>query len=271
MSEWKTISLDDLISSGQIELGRGEIISKDDIQNYPGQYPIYSSSASSEGKFGEYGKYIFDEELISWSIDGGGYFFYRPKHKFSVTNVSGYLRIKNNQQNYKFIYYSLAEQHRYFTFDYMTKAHPSVIRKMYHIPLISEKYQNKIATILSTIDETILHTEALIEKYQQIKAGMMNDLFTRGVLPDGTLRPTRDEAPELYHETPIGWIPKEWEISPLSSLCHKITDGSHQAVITSLNGDIPFLFVSCIRDDKVIWEQAARVDNKTYKDISKGR
>ena len=40
----------------------------------------------------------------------------------------------------------------------------------------------------------------------------MHDLFTRGVTPDGNLRPTRAEAPQLYKESPLGWIPKEWEV-----------------------------------------------------------
>ena len=43
----------------------------------------------------------------------------------------------------------------------------------------------------------------------------MHDLFTRGVLPNGQLRPPREQAPELYQETAIGWIPKDgW--SPVS-------------------------------------------------------
>lgn len=75
--------------------------------------------------------------------------------------------------------------------------------------------QHKIATILSTIDTAIEKTEALIAKYQQIKAGLMHDLFTRGVLPNGQLRPSRDQAPELYHETAIGWIPRDWEARKL--------------------------------------------------------
>lgn len=45
--------------------------------------------------------------------------------------------------------------------------------------------QKKIAIILSTIDTAIEQTEALIEKYQHIKAGLMHDIFTRGVLPNG--------------------------------------------------------------------------------------
>jgi type I restriction enzyme S subunit len=77
--------------------------------------------------------------------------------------------------------------------------------------------QRRIAAILTTIDTAIGQTEALIGKYQHIKAGLMHDLFTRGVLPSGQLRPPREQAPELYQETAIGWIPREWEITGLAA------------------------------------------------------
>jgi type I restriction enzyme S subunit len=86
--------------------------------------------------------------------------------------------------------------------------------------------QERIAEILSTLDEAIEQTEALIAKHQQIKAGLMHDLFTRGVTPDGHLRPTCEQAPDLYKESPLGWIPKEWAIVQLSSLAQFITSGS---------------------------------------------
>lgn len=80
--------------------------------------------------------------------------------------------------------------------------------------------QRKIADILRTIDDVIENTEAAIDKYQAIKAGMMQDLFTRGIdSKSGKLRPTIDEAPELYKETELGWIPKEWEIATLNEAC----------------------------------------------------
>jgi type I restriction enzyme S subunit len=75
--------------------------------------------------------------------------------------------------------------------------------------------QERIGKILCTVDEAIEETEALIAKMQQIKAGLMRDLFTRGVTADGQLRRTREEAPQLYKESPLGWIPKEWEIHTL--------------------------------------------------------
>lgn len=224
MSEWQYKKLESYLGSA-ISLGRGDIISKDDINDYPGPYPIYSSSAHNNGKFGEFGKFMFDEELITWSIDGGGSFFYRPKHKFSVTNVCGYMRIREKELDAQFIYYCLSNQHKYLTFDYTTKAHPSVIKKLYSIPNIEYAQQRKIAKILVSLDGTIEKTEALIEKYQQVKAGLMHDLFTRGITADGKLRPSREQAPELYQETAIGWIPNEWELESIDSLTESVVDG----------------------------------------------
>lgn len=77
--------------------------------------------------------------------------------------------------------------------------------------------QKAIAQVLDGIDAAIEKTEALIAKYQQIKAGLMHDLFTRGLLPDGQLRPPRSKAPELYQETAVGWIPADWQLTGLQA------------------------------------------------------
>ena len=92
----------------------------------------------------------------------------------------------------------------------------SIESAVFRIP-IDRKLRQKIAAILTSIDTAIEKTEALIAKYQQIKAGLMHDLFTRGVLPNGQLRPPREQAPELYQETAIGWIPKGWSLTGLSA------------------------------------------------------
>jgi len=80
------------------------------------------------------------------------------------------------------------------------------------------KEQRRIGDLIRTVDEAIEQTEALIAKYQQIKAGLMHDLFTRGITPDGHLRPTQAQVPHLYKESPLGWIPKEWEVVRLDSI-----------------------------------------------------
>ena len=82
----------------------------------------------------------------------------------------------------------------------------------------SETEQKKIAAIIDSIDNAIEIIVSIIFKYQQIKAGMMHDLFARGVDVNGHLRPPREQAPELYKESPVGWIPKEWNVSGLRSV-----------------------------------------------------
>ena len=84
---------------------------------------------------------------------------------------------------------------------------------------ISRFEQRKIAHILSTVDAVIEKTEAAIAKYESIKKGMMADLFTRGIDPaTGKLRPRYEDAPELYQETELGWVPKDWEVESVKSL-----------------------------------------------------
>jgi type I restriction enzyme S subunit len=78
--------------------------------------------------------------------------------------------------------------------------------------------QQKIGAILQTTDSAIEKTQALIAKYESIKQGMMQDLFTRGVDESGQLRPSYEDAPHLYHETELGWIPKDWAVERLDNL-----------------------------------------------------
>lgn len=103
--------------------------------------------------------------------------------------------------------------------------------------------QKKIAEILSTLDEAIEQTEALIAKHQQIKSGLMQGLFTRGVTPDGRLRPPREEAPELYKESVLGWIPKEWKVKELGELFRRRAEKGFSGIpimsITMTDGLVP--------------------------------
>ena len=78
--------------------------------------------------------------------------------------------------------------------------------------------QQRIATILTSLDNAIEATEALIEKHQQIKAGLMHDLLTRGVSPSGELRPRRSDAPERYRMQDSQWLPREWQYERLDDL-----------------------------------------------------
>lgn len=98
---------------------------------------------------------------------------------------------------------------------------PQRLFEQFKVPLPPIDQQGQISEILSTVDEAIEQTEALIAKYRQIKAGLMHDLFTRGVTPDGHLRPSCAQAPHLYKESLLGWIPKEWDCLTVEELLAK--------------------------------------------------
>ena len=176
--DWETITLAELEQRGHVGLFRGKVISQKDIDRLPGDYPIYSSSVHADGLFGSYGDYMFDEELITWSIDGGGHFFHRSKHKFSVTNVCGYLRIRTPNIDYRYLAYHLQNLHSQEVFDYTLKAHPSVIRRAYRIHLPRPNEQRGIVAVLSDVDELIGSLEALIAKKRAIKQAAMQELLT---------------------------------------------------------------------------------------------
>ena len=83
--------------------------------------------------------------------------------------------------------------------------------------------QTKIAEILSTVDQAIDQTEALIAKQQRIKTGLMQDLLTRGIDEDGNLR---SEDTHEFKDSPLGRIPMEWEVRSINSISDFVTSGS---------------------------------------------
>ena len=95
---------------------------------------------------------------------------------------------------------------------------------MFPVPTVEE--QRGIAQILDTLDTAIRETEALIDKLKAVKQGLLHDLLTRGIDASGQLRPPQSEAPHLYKESPLGWIPREWGVVTLESVSSVVTSGS---------------------------------------------
>jgi len=161
--------------------------------------------------------------------------------------------------------------------------------------------QRKIARILQTIDRAMERTEALIGKYQQIKAGLMHDLFTRGLwtreeldrgdhlrtakeagLPAvasakaGQLRPTRQQAPQLYKETAIGWIPKAWSSQILEDLLAPVSNNLRSGPFGSallkselVENGIPFLGIDNIHVEEFVRVFSRFVSEKKFRDLFK--
>jgi type I restriction enzyme, S subunit len=265
---WQAVQVSAICS-----LGRGRVISQDEIDRKQGSYPVYSSQTSNNGEMGKINSFDFDGEHVTWTTDGAnaGTVFLR-NGKFNCTNVCGTLKpIRKDQVNLSFLHYHLNRiAKNYVSYIGNPKLMNDVMGRIaLLLPPFSEQF--KISEILSKIDCLIEKTQSLIAKYNAIKQGMMRDLFTRGVGKNGELRPQYVEAARSYKESKLGWIPKDWNVTTLGDGCHRITDGAHASVVTSQDGDVPFLYVSCVRENLIDWEKASFISRKTFSQISKGR
>ena len=170
----------ELEKDATLYMGRGRVISAKDMSNTPGTFPVYSSSALDNGRMGAYGKYMFNQELITWSIDGGGAVFYRRKHRFSVTNVSGYIAVNPEKINCKFLAYAMSLAHSRIKFDYTVKAHPSVIRSLYTMGIpISLQEQQVIGSFFSRLDDLITLHQRKYDKLVVFKKSMLEKMFPK--------------------------------------------------------------------------------------------
>ena len=238
--EWETVSLDELQKRRLVTLGRGEVISQIDINAHPGNYPIYSSSAKNDGLFGRYGRYMFSDERITWSIDGGGQFFYRSAHRYSVTNVCGWMKINTNTIDTSFLYLALYLQWLEQSFDYSVKAHPSNIVQIYnpHFPPTLEE-QQAIGAIFTNLDAAINQHTLKHKSLQQSKTALMQRMFPQ----EG------QTVPELRLEGFSG----EWEPVTFGELSGRTYGGGTPSSDepSYWSGDIPWIQSSDVAEDGV--------------------
>lgn len=95
------------------------------------------------------------------------------------------------------------------------------------LPPIDE--QQQISKILDTLDTAIRDTGTLIDKLKAVKQGLLHDLLTRGIDANGQLRPPQSDEPQLYKESPLGWMPKEWECREFSVLAEYLNGNTFDA------------------------------------------
>ena len=211
----------------------------------------------ANGIQGYISEYIFDEDLILLAEDGGNFdeyqtrpIAYRISGKSWVNNHAHVLRSKEGY-DFSFVFYSL--QHKnlipFIKGGTRAKLNQAELREItiWDAPL---PIQQRIGEIIETIDNQIDATQALIDKYTAIKQGMMADLFSRGIDPETkALRPTFEEAPELYHKTPLGMLPEGWVCAPIK----KFVQSAEYGISTSLNDDssgIPVLRMNNIQNNR---------------------
>jgi len=86
--------------------------------------------------------------------------------------------------------------------------------KQLRLPTPPLPEQQKIAKILTAVDEVIEKTQAQIDKLKDLKTGMMQELLTNGI------------GHTKFKDSPVGRIPAEWEVGYCRELTKVITKGT---------------------------------------------
>lgn len=111
--------------------------------------------------------------------------------------------------------------------------------------------RQRIAEVLDTLDTAIHETEAIIAKLKAVKQGLLHDLLTRGIDANGELRPHQAEAPHLYKQSPLGWIPKEWDAVKFAEVGEVILGRQSSPRYRSGRNMRPYLRVLNVSDDRL--------------------
>jgi type I restriction enzyme S subunit len=153
-----------------------------------------------DGEIDEIYRVNYGDLLFSWSASIGVYIW---KGGEAVLNQHIFKVIPSSQIDKLFLYYVL-----FLAIDQLRrKVHGSTMKhfrrgelKTTFIPFPSLPEQQKIAEILSTVDDVVQKTNEIITKTERLKKGLMQELLTKGI------------GHKEFKDTEIGRIPKTWQI-----------------------------------------------------------
>jgi type I restriction enzyme S subunit len=135
--------------------------------------------------------------------------------------------------------------------------------------------QRQIAAILDTVDDAIRKTEGIIDKLKQIEHGLLHDVLTRGVDECGELRPSPEDAPDLYKESPLGTVPEGWAIGPFSAYASPRRPFLKTGPFgTSLKGEhwvdsgVPVITIGALGEGSFTHSELLHVSERTAKSLS---
>lgn len=157
--------------------------------------------------------HIFDEPLLLMAEDGG---YFDEAHsrpicqlvdgKSWVNNHAHVMRVRHGNLR-EYIYYWFV--HRDIT-PFIKGGTRSKLNQadLCALPILLPPLpeQKKIAAILSSVDEAIQATQAVIDQARRVKEGLLQELLTRGI---GHTR---------FKQTEIGEIPASWEVVQVRDL-----------------------------------------------------
>lgn len=131
------------------------------------------------------------------------------------------------------------------------------------VPRLDE--QHRIADVLDTVDAAIQETDRAVEKQEQVKTGLLQDLLTRGLDADGRLRDPERE-PEAFREVKhFGKIPRDWTVTRLVELVPRADYGISSSL--DYGRETPVLRMNNLDDGEVVLNDVKSSDDPKAKEL----
>jgi len=122
----------------------------------------------------------------------------------------------------------------------------------FKVPLPPLPEQQKIAEILTTVDDKIEVIDQQIEQTQELKKGLMQKLLTGEYKIEGGKIVKRNEA---FKDTELGKIPESWEVKIIGEFAKVTAGGTPSTQISEYwNGDIR-------------WMNSGEINHKRVKEV----
>ena len=239
-------------------LGRGRVISKIEIAENEGEYPVYSSQTENNGVLGYINTYDFEGDYVTWTTDGANAgTVFRRTGRFNCTNVCGTLKPKENNLDLSYLTYALSlETKRYVRLDINPKLMNNEMAKIRVLFPPSDE-QKSIANFLdqktAEIDGLIADKEKLIELLQEKRQAIITEAVTKGLNPNVRMKDSGIEW--------IGEIPEHWEIRKLKYLGEAIIGLTYSPEEIADEG-VLVLRASNIKNNKIVFDDNVYVNKK---------
>lgn len=215
-NDWKVVNFKKCIniSNGQVDPKEEPYcnmkhIGPGNIEKFTGKI-LYVNTAKEDMQTS--GKYLFDKnDVLYGKINPQLGKVAYPQYE-GICSADMYpMRADENYIKPLFLKYLLLSNDffKYSVSVSMRTGMPKINREelnLYDFLLPTLQEQEKIASILSTVDEQIDNVDGLIEKNKELKKGLMQQLLTKGI------------GHTKFKKTEIGDIPEEWEVKKLKDL-----------------------------------------------------
>ena len=239
MTEWKTYKLGDIA-----KFQTGKLNSNAAVEN--GKYPFFTCSPNTLA----IDNYAFDKEaiLLAGNNAEGNFSIKYYKGKFNAYQRTYIIETYNDKCDIKFLFYALKlclQQFKLMSQGTSTKFLTAVILNNFEISLPGLEEQRRIAGILGAIDDKI-------ENNRRINTNL------------------ELQAQALYKQWFVDNRKEDWEEKQLEEIALHITDGVHNTVIDSPEGEYYLLSCKNIKSGQLlIGSNERRIDRETFAKLRK--